>query len=157
MSFLQERHTVALLQSGSEEPQSKLRRYVVTAIALVLILAGAGWFFFRFVPEKRTVVHFMDAVTGGNYEQAYQIWKPHGTYSYQDFLADWSLQGYYGPIRSFQLESAEEPHNGGSGVIVVVEVSSVSPFPSDKDPQSGHDREVRLWVERSDQSISFPP
>ena len=148
---------MALLESGSEEPQSKLRRYVLTGAALVVILAIAGWYFFRYVPEKRTVVHFMDAVTAGNYEQGYQIWKAHGSYSYQDFLSDWSLQGYYGPIRSFRLESAEEPPNGGSGVIVVVEVSAVTPFPSDKDPQSGHNREVRLWVERSDQSISFPP
>jgi hypothetical protein len=149
---------VALLQSGSEEPESKLRRYLLTAAALGLILAVAGWYFLRYVPEKRTVVRFMDAVAAGNFEQAYQIWKPHGSsYAYQDFLADWSLQGYYGPIRSFRMESAEEPPKGGSGVIVVVEVSSVTPFPSDTDPQSGHDREVRLWVERSDQSISFPP
>jgi hypothetical protein len=148
---------VALLQSGSEEPESKVRRYVVTAAAFVIILAIAGWYFFRFAPEKRTAVHFMDAVAAGNYDQAYQIWKAHGTYSYQDFLSDWSLQGYYGPIRSFQVESAEEPPKGGSGVIVVVEVSSVTPFPSDKDPQSAHDREVRLWIEESDQSISFPP
>ena len=99
----------------------------------------------------------MDAVDSGNYQQAYQIWKAHGTYSYQDFLADWSLQGYYGPIRSFRLESAEEPPAGGSGVIVVVEISSVTPFPEDKDPQSARNREVRLWVEASDQSLSFPP
>jgi hypothetical protein len=148
---------VALLESGSEEPQSRLRRYILTGFALFIILAIAGWYTFRFLPEKRTVVHFMDAVSTGNWEQGYQIWKPHGTYSYQDFLADWSLQGYYGPIRSFRMESAEEPPNGGSGVIVVVEVSAVTPFPDDKDPQSAHNREVRLWVERSDQSISFPP
>ena len=152
---------MALLQSGSEEPESRLRRYVLTGIALILILAAAGWYTFRFFPEKRTILRFMDAVSAGSFQQAYQIWKPHGTYSYQDFLADWGLQGYYGPIRSFRLESAEEPpdpSNGGvSGVIVVVEVSSVSPFPSDKDPQSGRNREVRLWVERSDESISFPP
>jgi hypothetical protein len=148
---------MALLQSGSEEPESRLRRYVLTAVALVLILGVAGWYFLRFVPEKRTIVRFMDAVTAGSYDQAYQIWKPHGTYSYKDFMADWSLQGYYGPIRSFRMESAEEPPNGGSGVIVVVEVSSVTPFPADKDPQSAHNREVRLWVERSDESISFPP
>jgi hypothetical protein len=148
---------VTLLESGSEEPQSRLRRYILTGFALFIILAIAGWYTFRFFPEKRTVVHFMDAVSTGNWEQGYQIWKPHGTYSYQDFLADWSLQGYYGPIRSFRMESAEEPPNGGSGVIVVVEVSAVTPFPDDKDPQSAHNREVRLWVERSDQSISFPP
>jgi hypothetical protein len=148
---------VALLQSGSEEPQSKMRRYVLTVIAFLVILVIAGWFALRYVPEKRVVVRFMDSVVAGNFQQGYQIWNAHGNYSFQDFLADWNDKGYYGPVKSFRLESAEEPPKGGSGVIVVVELSSVTPFPDDKNPDSRHNREVRLWVETSDHSISFPP
>jgi hypothetical protein len=149
---------VGLFDNSSEEPQSKRLRYAVSAVALVLLLGFGFWFFFlRFLGEKRVAVRFMDAVVAGNYQLAYQIWKPHGTYSYQDFLADWNQQGYYGPINSYRIEAVSPPQNGGSGVVVVVEISPFSPFPSDQDPKSGRDREVRVWVERSDYSMSFPP
>jgi hypothetical protein len=39
---------------------------------------------------------------------------------------------------------------------VVVEVSPFQPFPDISDPHSSRNREIRLWVERSDQSLSFP-
>jgi len=147
-----------LLDTTSEEPSSKRLRYAVSAVALVILVAFGIWYFFlRFIGEKHTIEHFMDAVVAQNYQGAYQIWKAHGSYTYQDFLSDWSLDGYYGPIKSYHIESASLPPNGGSGVVVVVEISPFSPFPQDNDPKGGRDKEVRLWVERSDQSISFPP
>jgi hypothetical protein len=111
------------------------------------------------VSEEHTIDHFMDAVTAGNFQLAYQIWKPHqgSSYTFQDFLADWGEKGYYGPLKSYRREAAAEPRNGGSGVIVTVEISAFHPFPANSDPQSARNREVKLWVERSDQSISFPP
>jgi hypothetical protein len=149
---------LTLFDNSSEEPHSKRLRYAVTAVAFVILMTFGVWFFFlRFLGEKRTVLRFMDAVVAGNYQQAYQIWKPHGTYPYQDFLADWSTKGYYGPIGSFRIESASPPRNGGSGVIVVIETSPFQPFPVDQDPKSGRNREVSIWVERSDNSLSFPP
>jgi hypothetical protein len=71
-------------------------------------------------------------------------------------MADWALDGYYGPIKSYRIESASLPPNGGSGVVVVVEVSPFQPFPENNNPQGGRNKEIRLWVERSDQSLSFP-
>ena len=146
------------LLDASEEPKSRLRRYALSGIALVVLLSLGIWFFFlRFLSEKRTIHHFMDAVTAGNFQQGYQIWKSQGSYTYQDFLSDWGSRGYYGPVQSYHIESAVQPPNGASGVIVVVEISPVRPFPSNNDPQSRRNKEVRLWVERRDQSISFPP
>jgi hypothetical protein len=148
---------MALLDTSSEEPSSKRLRYAVSGVALVILVAFGIWFFFlRFVSEKHTVEHFMDAVVAQDFQRAFQIWKSHGSYMYQDFMADWGLEGYYGPIKSYRIESTSLPPNGGSGVIVVVEVSPVQPFPDDKDPRSGRNKEIRLWVERSDQSLSFP-
>jgi hypothetical protein len=47
---------------------------------------------------------------------------------------------------------------GGSGVVIVVEISAYDPFPKpDETVKSAQDREVQLWIERSDQSMSFPP
>ena len=146
-----------LLGTSAEEPNSKRLRYAVSGVALILLVSFGIWFFFlRFVSEKHTVEHFMDAVVAQDFQRGFQIWKSHGSYTYQDFVGDWGLQGYYGPIKSYRIESATLPPNGGSGVVVVVEVSPFQPFPENNDPRGGRTKEIRLWVERSDQSLSFP-
>jgi len=155
---------VGLLDSGPEEPQSKLLRYVISGVALAVLLAIGCWFLFRYTKEKRTVEHFLDAVVAGKMQQAYQIWHPHATYTYGDFVGDWGPLGYYGPVKSYHIESASEPasHGGGgvdevSGVVVTVEISPFAPFPDSSDPKSDQTREVKIWVERSDLSLSYPP
>ena len=148
---------MALFDINSEEPNSKRLRYAVSGVALVILLAFGTWFFFlRFISEKHTVERFMAAVVAQDFQRAFRIWKSHGSYTYQDFLADWGLQGYYGPIKSFRIESAALPPNA-SGVVIVVEVSPFQPFPENNDPHSGRNKEIRLWVERSDESLGFPP
>jgi hypothetical protein len=149
---------MGLLDAGAEEPQSKALRYVVSGVALVLFLSVTVWYFLRYSPEKRTVDHFMDAVVTGNTQQAYQIWHPHPSFSYQDFLGFWGPNGYYSPIKTYRIESAEVPPKGGSGVVIVVEISAYDPFPrAEEIVKSAQNREVQLWVERSNQSMSFPP
>jgi hypothetical protein len=150
---------MSLLGTTIEQPRSSKKvRYTVTGIALVILAAIAVWFFFlRFAAEKRTVTRFLDAVIAGQFEQAYQIWHPEPTYSYNDFLQDWGPTGYYGPVRSFRITKAEQPKDG-SGVTIEVEVSPFQPFPDDRDAvKSRQTKDVRLWVERRDQSISFAP
>ena len=65
---------MGLLEAGAEEPQSKALRYVVSGVALVLLLGASVWFFLRYTTEKHTVEHFMHAVVVGDTQQAYQIW-----------------------------------------------------------------------------------
>jgi hypothetical protein len=149
---------VGLLDSGAEEPKSKALRYVVSGVALAVMIAGALWYFLRFEPEKRTVDRFMTAVAAGDTQQGYKIWRPNASFKYEDFLSFWGPKGYYSPIKSFRIETAEAPPKGGSGVVVVVELSAYSPFPKPEDTiKFAQNQEVQLWVERSDQSISFPP
>lgn len=147
---------MGLLDSDSEEPRSKLRRYVITGLVLVLLLALGVWYLVRFYPEKKAVGRFLDALVAGETERAYKIWNPQASYSYQDFLDDWGPQGYYGPVKSYRIETAQSPRDA-SGVIVVVELSPFQPFPGGNDPASRRTREVRLWVERKDKSLGFPP
>ncbi len=100
----------------------------------------------------------MHAVAVGDSQQAYQIWKPHASFSYDDFLSFWGPKGYYSPIKSYRLEAAEVPPKGGTGVVVTVELSEYDTFPkSDETIKNARLREVQVWVERSDQSMSFPP
>jgi len=120
---------VGLLDSDSEEPKSKARRYVITGLAFVLLVTAGVWYLVRFYPEKKAAEHFFNALVVGDTQLAYQIWKPQGgSYSYSDFLDDWGPSGYYGPIKSYRIESAQAPPRGGSGVIVVAEVSPFEPF-----------------------------
>ncbi len=149
---------MGLLDSGTEEPRSKGRRYAVTVVAFALLMALAIWYLLRFYPEKRAAEHFFDALATGDAQRAYQLWHPQPTYSYQDFLDDWGPTGYYGPVKSYRIESVQAPPKGGSGVIVVAELSPFQPFPADNDgAKNRRTKEVRIWVEHSDKSLSFPP
>ncbi len=101
-------------------------------------------------------MHFMDAVVAGDSQQAYQIWHPHPGFSYEDFISFWGPKGYYSPIKSYRIETAEVPPKGGSGVVVVVEISAYDPFPKPEETiKFAQNREVEFWVERSDQSLEF--
>jgi hypothetical protein len=148
---------VGILDSTSEEPQSKLRRYVLTGAIFVVLIAGGLWWLLRYRTEKQIVRSFMDTVVAGELQKAYQLWKPSASYTYDRFLADWGPTGYYGPVKSYHLESAEKP-SGASGVVIVVELSQFQPFPDTKDTvKSRRNKEVRIWVESRDLSMSFAP
>ena len=150
---------MGLLDSDIEEPKSKTRRYVISVAALVILIALGMWYLLRYTREKHTVERFMNAVLAGDTQQAYQIWHPHPSFTYQDFLGYWGPNGYYSPVKSYRIKKAEMPPNkSSSGVIVTFELSSYTPFPKPEDKiKFAQNREVELWVERSDQSLSFPP
>jgi len=148
---------VGLLDSTGEEPKSKLRRWVVTGAIFVLLMALGTWWVLRFHSEKKTVEQFLQAVMANEMERAYLIWTPTASYSYKYFVEDWSPSGYYGPIKSYRIETAQQ-ESGASGVVVVVALSPFNSFP-DKDDKVRNYRtkEVRLWVETRDMSIGFAP
>lgn len=149
---------MGILDSGVEEPKSKLLRYMISIVALVLLVGGFFWYHFRFYPEKQAAARFLDALAGGDTARAYQLWKPGPNYAMKDFLDDWGPNGYWGPVKSYHIETTAAPKRGGSGVIVVVEVSPFSPFPEDGDAtKNRRTKEVRIWVQTADKSLSFPP
>ena len=145
---------MGLFDGDGEEPTSKARRYVMTGSFFVLALAATVWYFLRFQTEKNTVNTFMEAVARGDMKAAYALWQPADPKSYElkDFISDWGPEGYYGPVRSFRITAAEQVKRSASGVIVVIELCPEAPFRSD-----GRNKEVSIWVERRDQSLSFPP
>ena len=149
---------VGLLDPGAEEPKSKRLRYVISGIALVLLLAAGLWYVLRYTSEKRTVERFMDAVVAGETQKACEIWHTHPNFTCKDFASFWGPNGYYSPIKSYRLVSAEVPPNGGSGVVVTVELSAYAPFPTPEEKiKYAQNREVQIWVERSNLALSFPP
>lgn len=148
---------MTLLDAKPDQPHSKTLRYAVTGIAAFMLLTFALWYYvLRYLPEKRAVAGFMDAVAAERFEDAYKIWKPQSSYTYDRFLGDWGPDGYYGPIKSYHIETARAPR-GSSGTVVLVELSPEAVFPDETDAKSASTRVVALWVEARDMSFSFPP
>jgi hypothetical protein len=158
---------MAILDLPLEHPPSRRRRYAFRAVAFLIVgllaflylwYVGYPLYPLRFHTERITTRDFLDALIAGNEQRAYQIWKPSPSYSFQDFLTDWGPSGMYGPVKSFRLERSELPPRGGTSVIVKVDVSPDQPFPGDNEAaKQSKVQEVELWVDRKDQSISFPP
>lgn len=146
---------MGLFDGDGEEPNSKVRRYLLTVSFFIFAGAGTLWYFLRFQAEKNTVKGFMDTVVRGDMKAAYAIWKPADpkTYTFEEFVSDWGPQGYYGPVRSFRVTAAAQMKRSASGVVVAVELCPDAPFHNDP----ARNKEVTIWVERRDQSLSFPP
>ena len=66
---------MTLLDAKEYDPEKarKRRRRIIVGIAIVVILAGLGWWF-RYWPEERIVGHFFDALQKQDYKTAYGIW-----------------------------------------------------------------------------------
>jgi hypothetical protein len=148
----------SLFKPKPEPRYVKYVKYGVLILVVAVVLSAVLWFVFRFHSEESTVATFMSDVVAGQYQQAYGMWsKTSSTYKYEDFLQDWGPKGYYGPVRSFKIAGAHEL-KGASGVIVVVDVSPFKPFPTDTEfEKANKTKEVRLWVQFSDQTISYAP
>lgn len=152
---------MSIFDSSEEHPPAKIRRYIITGLAFVLLVAGGCWYLLRYHTERNTVRQFLEAIVAGSMEQAYRMCNPSPSYSFKDFLEDWGEQGYYGPVKTYRIESAEELKRGPeppSGVNITVEVSPYSPFPPNNDvAKQSKTKEVRLRVEYKDHSIGFAP
>src|SRR5437763_13810184 len=125
----------------------------VAVVAVILVL----YFIFRYYPEENAAKRFLNALVANNIDQAYELWKPGPSYTKKDFLADWGPEGYYGPVKSYEILKTSSPH-GANAVDVRVAVSPFSPMPDASDPEkSRKTKVVSVWVITSDKSLSFPP
>ena len=149
---------MGLLDATEPRPPSKARRYVISGIVLVLLVGGGLWWVLRYHGEKVAVYHFMSAVVAGDMQKAYSLWSPSESYSLKDFQGDWGTDGYYGPVKSFNVTGTYRPPSGSSGVVVIVDVSPYAPFPEKDDAlRQSKTKEVRLWVQFSNRAVQFPP
>lgn len=147
----------SLLNPRPERRHSKYFKYSLLGLILVFLLSATLWYLLRYHPEESAVRTFMQDVVDGRYQDAYKLWKAGASYQYNDFLQDWGPSGYYGPVRSYAIVGSHAPSDS-SGVIVVVDVSPFRPFPPRNDfEKSRKTKEVRLWVQFSDHTISYAP
>jgi len=147
---------MTLLDPPADKPD-KSRAMAFTIAALSLVAIVALWFTFRYYPEKKAAEHFFDALVSGDTTKAYELWKPSSNYAMKDFLADWGPQGYYGPVKSYEIAHANAPR-GSNSVAVTVKLSPYSPMPDISDTEkSRKTRVIEVWILPSDKSFSFPP
>ncbi|HKE35191.1 MAG TPA: hypothetical protein VKB66_08300 [Candidatus Acidoferrum sp.] len=147
---------MTLLDPPPVKPE-KSRAMAFTVAAVSVALMVVLWFVFRYYPEKRAADRFFTALAAGNTDLAYQLWKPTPSYSMKDFLADWGPEGYYGPVKSYEILKTCAPH-GSNTVDVSVAISPFTPMPQPGDAEkSRKTKVVSVWVVSSDKSLSFPP
>jgi len=145
---------MSLLDAPEYDPAPERRKRLLAAGALLLVaaLALAGYRF-RNWPEERVVDRFFAALQSKDYETAYGIWladpewKQHRdrnpNYLYADFYRDWGPGGEWGLIRNYRIEGSDNPPHA-SGVVVEVVVNERA-------------TKARVWVEKKDKSLTFPP
>jgi len=115
---------MTLLDATPPKPPLHIWRYIVLGVLIILLSAGF-YFAFRNYPEERAVTRFLTTLEQGKFQEGYLLWQPSPTYSYQDFLHGWGLQGDYGKIRGFKILGAKS--QGASLVIVTVRINNVDP------------------------------
>lgn len=147
---------MSLLDANQPEP-SKKPYYIILIVLIVFLTALFIWRGVRFRSEEKTATSFFSALASGNLQQAYKIWQPSESYSFHDFQNAWGSDGYYGPVKSFEIEATDAPHRSDSSVAVTVAISPYQPFPKSGTAEANKTKEIVIWVNRTTQSLSFPP
>lgn len=148
---------MTLLDANSQSGPSKRPYYIILCVLIVFLIVLFVWRAVRFDGEEKTATSFFTALSSGNMQQAYAIWKPAESYSLKDFEDAWGPSGYLGPVKSFHIESTSAPHRSDTSVAVTVLVSPYQPFPNDNSPEANKTKTVVIWINRMSHSLSFPP
>ena len=132
---------MTLLDATPPKPPRKIGRYILIALAVVVI-AGAAYIALRNYPEERATSRFLTTLEQGNYREAYQLWQPSSSYSYEDFLHNWGERGDYGKIRNFKILGSQS--KGKATVIVTVTINDETP-------------PCEILVDRKTKGLAFSP
>jgi hypothetical protein len=147
---------MTLLDAKSYDPAKERRRniVIVSTIVAVLIVGALVWVY-RYWPEERVASKFFAALEKQDYDAAYGVWmhdpqwkqhtQKYTQYPFSDFYRDWGPGSEWGLIKSYKIYASGTPPGGSSsGVIVEVIVN-------------GRSEHARVWVEKSDKTMSFSP
>ncbi len=132
---------MTLFDATPPEPPRKIGRYILIALA-VLIIGAASYVAFHNSLEEQAISHFLAALEKGDYREAYRLWQPSETYSYEDFLHNWGEHGDYGKVRTFRILGSRS--KGKQTVIVTVTIN-------DEEPP------IDLLVDRKTKGLAFSP
>jgi hypothetical protein len=130
---------------AGEEQRGKIVKMVAIALAATLLIGGGLFFYFHNFREERQVKQFLNRLDARDFKAAYALFgctepTPCRYYPFDKFMEDWGpASGHpgFGEARITRSRSC------GSGVLLTVDY--------------GNSRQEKLWVERRDMSIGFPP
>jgi hypothetical protein len=132
--------------AGEERRAKTFQKIKVAVISLIGLLALAGVIIFVFhnYREEARVKQFFTLLQAHDYKGGYALFgctdaKPCRYYPFEKFMEDW------GPSsgRSFDGAHVTRSRSCGSGVLLTVDFNTR--------------QQEKLWVERADMSVGFPP
>jgi hypothetical protein len=129
--------------AGDEVRNRWIQRVVFIGLPAVLV-AVAGFLYFRTWREERVIARFMEALQHQQIEAAYALWcppeAPCRNYPLEKFREDWAPGGVYGDAQRIEFGAVDYC---GQGVVFETLYPNQQPF--------------GLWVERATGRISFAP
>lgn len=133
-----------LLDAKPPKPVGKFRRYVPLPVRILLVLVLAGFVAFLAnhfwnYRQERIVARFLTTLEQGNYQEAYKIWQPPSSYTYDNFIRDWGTQGDYGTIKSFEILDSQSK---GESVLLTVRING---------------QELQLIVKKKSGGLAYAP
>ena len=132
---------MTLLDAKPPRPPRPVGRYILPGLVVVIIASLATYYFWDY-PEERAVKRFLETVERGDYATAYRLWQPSASYTYEDFLKGWGLQGDYGKIKDFEIVDASS--KGSETVVVTVIINHQTP-------------PLQLLVDRETKGLAYSP
>jgi hypothetical protein len=115
---------MTLLDATPPKEPRKIGRYILLAV-VILVVGATLYIVFRNYPEERAVSRFLTTLEQGDFQEAYRLWQPSPSYSYQDFLHGWGVQGDYGKIHTFKILGSRS--KGSETVMVTVTINNETP------------------------------
>src|SRR6266545_647735 len=130
---------------AGEERRGKIIKTVVISVLLLVVIGGGLLFVFHNYREERQVKEFFSLLGSHDYKAAYALFgctdaKPCRYYPFEKFIEDW---GPNSGRNGFDSARITRSRSCGSGVLMTVDY--------------GKNRQEKLWVERQDKTIGFPP
>ena len=129
---------------AGEERRIRIIKTVVISLVSVVVLGGILMFIFHNYREEQRVKQFLAALAAKDYKAAYVMFgctdaKPCTAYGFDKFMED------FGPASGHDLTHARITRSRSCGTGVIMTLGY------------GKNSEEKLWVERKDMSIGFPP
>jgi len=127
------------------ERRIRIIKTVVIAVVSLVVIGAVLFYVFHNFREEQQAKRFFAALASKNYQEAYRMFgctdaKPCTAYAFNKFMEDWGPNVLHDP----SMARITQSRSCGTGVILSVDY--------------GQQRAAeKLWVERKDKSIGFPP
>jgi hypothetical protein len=130
---------------AGEDRRIRIVKVIAISLASIVILGGILYYVFHNYREERQAKQFFALLAGRDYKSAYALFgctdaHPCKGYTFDRFMEDWGPKSPHANIAAAHITRSR---SCGSGVLLTVSF--------------GSDQAEKLWVERKDMSIGYPP